>query len=526
MRRRWTATPTSGGWPATTSTPASRRGGCAPTSTRCGSSRWSSTARRPGRSRRRCTRRSPRPTRRPRTARPREIIGWLAEHATTRVGPRGRQVQVPVEQLEAAMIRHYTSRAGDPHRHLHLQVNARVWAAGAWRGIHTVGVRDSLDAINGIGHAAVICDPEFRAALAAHGYPLDRTPARSRAGAVTPGRSAPGRRRSAGTSTGTRPSGAPTHPGEEPGRGCAERGMPGLGRGPPGQGRPARRRPSSPEAGVDELRASGSPQPDACAPIERCTPIGAVDRDAAVDAVLSRLGARRSAWNAADVRGEVEQLDRPASRSSPPAGPVELAEDLTARALDACVPLLERDDVPEHVRALTSPRVLAVEADLTTRLTTRAAAPVARRASPSTPSTGWTRPSATVVAALAGQAELLVIEGAAGAGKTTTLAAAHRAAGASGRTARGGHPDAEGRRRSPPRRSAPRRSRRRGLPTSTGSGGTTTAAGPADPVDRARRRRPGCGPATSCWSTRPGCSTRTPPAPCSPSPTRPAPGSR
>jgi exodeoxyribonuclease V alpha subunit len=26
-----------------------------------------------------------------------EIIGWLAEHATTRVGPRGRQVQVPLE---------------------------------------------------------------------------------------------------------------------------------------------------------------------------------------------------------------------------------------------------------------------------------------------------------------------------------------------------------------------------------------------------------------------------------------------
>ena len=37
-----------------------------------------------------------------------EIIGWLADHATTRVGPRGRQVQVPVEQLEAAVVRHYT----------------------------------------------------------------------------------------------------------------------------------------------------------------------------------------------------------------------------------------------------------------------------------------------------------------------------------------------------------------------------------------------------------------------------------
>jgi hypothetical protein len=43
-----------------------------------------------------------------------EIVGWIAQHATTRVGPRGRQVQVPVEKIEAAVIRHYTSRAGDP----------------------------------------------------------------------------------------------------------------------------------------------------------------------------------------------------------------------------------------------------------------------------------------------------------------------------------------------------------------------------------------------------------------------------
>jgi exodeoxyribonuclease V alpha subunit len=104
-----------------------------------------------------------------------EIIGWLAAHATTRVGPRGGQVQVPVEVLEAVTVRHYTSRAGDPHRHLHLQINARVFAAGRWRGLHTVGVRDFLAGINGIGHAAVACDPQFRTALAAHGYTLDAT---------------------------------------------------------------------------------------------------------------------------------------------------------------------------------------------------------------------------------------------------------------------------------------------------------------------------------------------------------------
>src|ERR687889_2352083 len=104
-----------------------------------------------------------------------QIIGWLAAHAITRIGPRGGQVQVPVEVLEAVTVRHHTSRAGDPHRHLHLQTGARVFAAGRWPGLHTVGVRDFLAAINGIGHAAVACDPQFRTALAAHGYTLDAT---------------------------------------------------------------------------------------------------------------------------------------------------------------------------------------------------------------------------------------------------------------------------------------------------------------------------------------------------------------
>ena len=87
------------------------------------------------------------------------------------------------------------------------------------------------------------------------------------------------------------------------------------------------------------------------------------------------------------------------------------------------MPLLERDDVPEHVRSLTSERVLAVEADLVDSIAARAARPVN--------DAGRLRGIAhldpaqrRVVAALAGDARLLVIEGAAGTGKTTTLAAA------------------------------------------------------------------------------------------------------
>src|ERR1700710_2577146 len=88
-----------------------------------------------------------------------EIVGWFGAHATTRVGPRGGQVAVPVERVEAVAVRHWTNRAGDPHRHVHLQINARVEAAGGWRGLDTAAVRDSTAAVNGIGHAAVVSDP-------------------------------------------------------------------------------------------------------------------------------------------------------------------------------------------------------------------------------------------------------------------------------------------------------------------------------------------------------------------------------
>ncbi len=154
-----------------------------------------------------------------------EIVGWVASHATTRVGSRGRQVQVPVERIEAAVIRHYTSRAGDPHRHLHLQINARIYAAGGWRGLHSVGFRDSIEAINGIGHAAVATDPNFRAALAGRGFTLDPETGEIPELAVHVGafsaRTSQIRR---AMSTATRPSGEASIPAKSPGRDCEKRG--------------------------------------------------------------------------------------------------------------------------------------------------------------------------------------------------------------------------------------------------------------------------------------------------------------
>ncbi|MBA3780741.1 MAG: relaxase domain-containing protein [Nocardioides sp.] len=354
-----------------------------------------------------------------------EIIGWLAEHSTTRVGPRGRQVQVPVEKLEAAVVRHYTSRAGDPHHHLHLQVNARVFAQGRWRGLHSVGVVDSIEAINGIGHAAVMCDPHLRQALASHGYTLDlesgevqeltRYAGEFSARAAQIGRNVD--RYEAAWRT--------EHPGEEPGpklrRSWDRRAW--------SQARPDKVVPENGEQlerrWVEELADVGFTPP--AAPVELTpTAVGRINRDAVTQVALSRLGARRSAWNAADIRGEVEKIIASINVVTTPVVRRELVEDLTARTFSVCEPLLERDDVPGHIRSLTSHTVLAVEADLVDRLAARATTPGEAQPVGAMVARVQLDPAQQrTVAALAGTGRLVVVEGAAGAGKTTTLAATH-----------------------------------------------------------------------------------------------------
>ncbi len=115
--------------------------------------------------------------------------------------------------------------------------------------------------------------------------------------------------------------------------------------------------------------------------------------------MLTRLAAGRSAWNAADIRGEAERLIAAAGIVADAAVRIELAEDLTARALARCVPLLDRDGVPEHIRAWTSQAVLDVEADLTARLAARGARPRCR-----SPTAGRSRLAAACERLDAGQA--------------------------------------------------------------------------------------------------------------------------
>ena len=386
-----------------------------------------------------------------------EIITWVAANTTTRLGPRGRQVQVPVEQLEAAVIRHHTSRAGDPHRHLHLQMNARVFAVGKWRGIHTVGVRDSLGAINGIGHAAVLCDPEFRAAVESHGYSfnsvtgeiselapfvsrfsertaqIERNVARLEAKwrRENPGREpGPSLRRSWDSRAWAqaRPDKVVPTDGAAMARGWREE-LHDLGFRPPPLPRSVTGATAQPNA-TPWARTVAAVCGRSEGRLARDDALEDADGDRIVEAVLVRLGGRRSSWNAADIRGEVELAIAAAGVVAEPTVRIRLAEDLTTRAVADSVALLDRDDVPGHVRALTSRRVLAAEEDLTTRFAARGnhrAVPssLALRGPSLSPSLDQGQRAA--VEAIATDAALVVIEGAAGAGKTTTLSAARAA---------------------------------------------------------------------------------------------------
>jgi len=176
------------------------------------------------------------------------------------------------------------------------------------------------------------------------------------------------------------------------------------------------------------------PSPQPVLPIVVGAPrVGGFDRAGAVETIVVRLGARRSAWNAADIRGQAEKAIAAAGIVLDPAIRIELAEDLTARAVEACVPLLRQPDVPEHIRSLTSRHVLDTEAEIVARFAGRAsAAPTPAVLSPAA-GTGLDELQRTAVEDLAGDAKLVVVQGAAGAGKTTTLAATQTVLGEQGR---------------------------------------------------------------------------------------------
>ncbi len=102
-----------------------------------------------------------------------EIRRWLAQRSVTRIGPRHAREIVPVQQLQTVAVTHKTSRAGDPHRHIHFQIGTRVYAAGKWRGLNTAALFKQQGAIRALGTAIIAAHPQLAAVLDKHGLTLD-----------------------------------------------------------------------------------------------------------------------------------------------------------------------------------------------------------------------------------------------------------------------------------------------------------------------------------------------------------------
>ncbi|GGM35216.1 TraA/ATP-dependent exoDNAse/relaxase [Microbacterium saperdae] len=359
-----------------------------------------------------------------------EIRRWLARHSVTRVGPLGAQEVVPIEQMQVVGITHRTSRAGDPHRHIHMQIGTRVFAAGKWRGLFTAALFKQQGAIRALGTAVIAASPELVDVLDRHGLTLD--PATGEVVELQPFNALMSKR---GAQVGKNlerleADWEKDHPGESMGPVVATR----LRAEAWAHERPAKKPTTlAEEAGwVTELREAGY-NPEA---LRRLAPRASVGLDdlsvqEVASRTLDRCAAATSAWTAHTVTEHAMRIMTEHGVTAAPEEVREFVQVATALALEDCFTVLP-PGAPrlEHVAHLTSVHVMQVETELRDLITARVPErepkhpDVQRLAEAVGLDTGQTEAAAAVTSA----DPLVIVEGAAGSGKTTMLATAIQAA--------------------------------------------------------------------------------------------------
>lgn len=357
-----------------------------------------------------------------------EIQRWLAQHSVTRVGPRGKQEVVPIEHMQVVGIRHLTSRAGDPHRHIHMQVGTRVWAAGKWRALDTAAMFRQQGTIRALGAAVIAASPELAAVLDRHDLTLD--PVTGEVTELEPFNALMSKR------------GAQVRKNLERLEAEWEAAHPGETMGPVVSSwlaakawafeRPAKKPTTTREEAewLTELREAGyDPETLTRKLISAPAQSGELSVQEIASRALDRCVAGSSAWTHHEVQ---EHATRIITEHGVRATREELRELValsTALALEDCFSILPTGaPAPEHVAHLTSLRVVQVETELRDLLTARTpekkqrypdVSQVAKRLGQEL-DTG----QLDAAAAAASSDPLVIVEGAAGAGKTTMLATA------------------------------------------------------------------------------------------------------
>lgn len=359
---------------------------------------------------------------------------YMASHSVTRVGARGAQRLVPVERLESVSVVHRSSRAGDPHRHVHVQWSTRVLAEGAWRGLHTAATLKQQGALRGVGEAAINSHEGLRRALADAGFEFDAA-----TGSVT-NLEAHAKNMSKRAQQIDRNvlrfegEWRKEHPGQEPDASIRRQ----WDQQAWVHERPRKRKTAGrPEdKWIDELRDAGL-QVDGFGPVDarRAVQLHELDRDALRRDAIAAVENRASAWSVADLAGRLgEAVGRHDVIAD--ARTIDSYVEGLANEIAGGLPILETTvpgQIPTWVRNLTSERVLRVERELRDALDARGLQSGLAFGVDAVPLEGLSAAQSAAAVAVASTAPLVVIEGAAGSGKTTMLGAARDIAAGEGR---------------------------------------------------------------------------------------------
>ncbi len=367
-----------------------------------------------------------------------EIRRWLGQHSVTRVGPRNAREIVPIEHMQIVGIRHKTSRAGDPHRHIHMQIGTRIFAAGKWRALDTSALFKQQGAIRALGTAVIAAHPQLAQTLAGHGLTL--SPASGEVielepfNAVMSKRSAQIKRNLERLEA----EWEAQHPGEELGPVMTAR-LQGIAW--------THQRPGKKPADlkneawwVQELRDAG--YESAASEHRAVQPAVAVDElsvQEVASRALDRSASGASAWTRHTIQ---EHVTRITTEHGVQATPAELREFITLATelgVSDCFSVLPLGSAtPEHVTHLTSLSVVAAETALRDQLTaaTPRRAPEHPDVSEAADAAGLDEGQTLAAAAGASTDPLVIVEGAAGSGKTTMLRTAIDVAAKHGRASR------------------------------------------------------------------------------------------
>lgn len=381
-----------------------------------------------------------------------EIRSWLARHSVTRVGPRGLQEVVGVDRLETVAVVHKTSRAGDPHRHVHLQIGTRVFASGKWRGLDTAALFKQQGAIRALGTAVIAAHPELTRVLAAHGLSLHHVTGEvaelEQYNVVLSKRAAQVEHNHAVLVAAWEDA----HPGGEPGPVVRARMLARAWDHQRPHKKPAPEGLGCEEGWRHELAAAGYGTDPRARSVRSPAPVGLDDLSVEELAAraLGRCAAGASTWTIHDIQMHVTHVVTEAGVTATGRDLRDLISLATNLAASDCLSVLPPTLAhPEHVAHLTTISVVAAEQTLRDLIGARveasrpagggvdvmasAEAEVVERLATEH---GLDADQAQAAAAIASTIPLVIVEGAAGAGRTTMLGAAIAAAEAQGRPTR------------------------------------------------------------------------------------------